>query len=661
LQCANCTIRSIVHTSIGGQEIRIRVSNVFGTAPLQIAHATVALPAAPGSAGVAPGTLREATFGGAATVTIPAGQDVLSDPIRLAVPASHDLLVSTYTPGDPTPFSYHPSAQEYSFYTSGPDEAGAASASAFPQTTGSWYLLTGVEVAGTAAQGDVVAFGDSITDGFRSTYDLNARWPNILADRILALPPGDQMGVLNAGIGGNRILLDGGNGFGPAALTRFNRDVLEQPGARAVIILLGINDIQQTPHQLDPSKITAGLQQLIGMAHARGLRVIGATLTPFEGWTTYDQQEEATREAVNRWIMTSHAYDAVVDFDAVTRDPADPLRLRPAYDSGDHLHPNDAGYMAMGAAVKLAELGITVPPGQTGPVVRSVSPDPASAGQQVTITGSGFGATQGAGYVSFSDVGTYWGAPGNAATFQIGSWSDRAVTFTVPQPSGPGGVWHVSAGTTATVNVVNAAGAVSKTALLDITPTASLADYYDDAGISLDSNQGCANLDGDGFSYSEQTLTAAGLSPGATVTSGGLSYTWPAVAACSPDNVLADAQTILVHGSSGASTLGLLGSSTSGSSQGTVLVHYSDGTTSRATVSFGDWAGAPVSGDTAIATLPYRNYQGGTSNQLTVYVFATQIPVNAAKTVVSVTVPDVGYAVAPSVTAMHIFALALGS
>ncbi len=374
---ANCTIRNIVHTSVGGPEVRIRVSNVFGTAALQVAHATVALPAAPGRPDVAAGTLREVTFGGAASVTIPVGHDVLSDPVRLTVPANHDLLVTTYTPGNPTPFTYHPDAQEYSYYTSGTDQADAVSAAAFPQTTGSWYLLTGVEVGGSAARGDVVAFGDSITDGYQSTYNLNARWPNILADRLLALPPRDQLGVLNAGIGGNRILLDGGNGFGPAALTRFGRDVLDQPAVRSVIILEGINDIQQTPHQLDATKIIAGLQQLIDMAHSHGLRVIGGTLTPFEGWSTYDQQEEQTREAVNHWIRASHAYDAVVDFDAVVRDPADPHRFRPAYDSGDHLHPNDAGYMAMGAAVKLADLGTDVPSHRAGPVVRALSPNPA--------------------------------------------------------------------------------------------------------------------------------------------------------------------------------------------------------------------------------------------------------------------------------------------
>jgi lysophospholipase L1-like esterase len=659
LGCDDCTIRNIVHTSIGGQEIRIHISNVFGTAPLVVAHATVALPAAPGSASVEAGTLTEVTFGGAASVTIPAGQDVWSDPIPLAVPANSDLLVTTYTPGDPTPFTYHPDAQEYSYYTSGADEADATDASAFPDTTGSYYLITGVEVDGSQARGDVVTFGDSITDGYQSTYDLDYRWPNILADRLLALPPRDQMGVLNAGIGGNRILLDGGNGFGPSALSRFQRDVVDQPGVRTVIILLGINDIQQTPHQLDASKIIAGLRRLIAMGHAAGLRVIGATLTPFQGWTTFNQQEEQTWAAVNHWIRTSHTYDGVIDFDNVVRDPADPLRYLPAYDSGDHLHPNDAGYMAMGAAINLDELGTTVPRGYSGPQVRSVSPRTASAGQTVTIRGSGFGSTQG--YVQFSDVGTYWGAPVNDAAFRIDSWSGRAITFTVPAPSGPGGQWYVTPGTTATINVVDAAGAYSPGATLGITPTANLPDYYDNVGVTADTDQGCGNLDGDGFSFSQQALAAAGLTPGASVTSGGLTYTWPTAAACAPDNVLADAQTVLVHGSRGDSTLGLLGTSTSGVSQGLVLINYSDGTSSSATVTFGDWAGAPVTGDTAIATMPYRNSQGGSSQQLTVYVSATQVPVNPAKRVVSVTLPEIGYYVAPSVTAMHVFALSLGS
>jgi GDSL-like Lipase/Acylhydrolase family/IPT/TIG domain len=390
-----------------------------------------------------------------------------------------------------------------------------------------------------------------------------------------------------------------------------------------------------------------------------GLRVIGAILTPFQGWTAFSPQEEQTREAVNHWIRTSNAYDGVIDFDTVIRDPADPLRMRPAYDSGDHLHPNDAGYMAMGAAIILNGLGTTVPRGSPGLQVRSAVPGTASAGQTVTIRGSGFGSSPG--YVQFSDTGTYWGSPVNDAALRIDSWSEQAITFTVPAPSGPDGQWHVTPGTTATINVVNAAGAYSPGATLGITPTASLPDYYDDTGITTDTSQGCGNLDGDGFSLSQQALAAAGLVPGASVTSGGLSYAWPAATACSPDNVLAAAQTVLLQGSRGDSTMGLLGTSTSGVSQGLILVNYSDGTSSSATVAFGDWAGAPVTGDVAVATMPYRNSQAGASQQLTVYVSAAQVPVNPAKRVVSVTLPEIGYSVAPSVTAMHVFSLALGS
>jgi hypothetical protein len=260
--------------------------------------------------------------------------------------------------------------------------------------------------------------------------------------------------------------------------------------------------------------------------------------------------------------------------------------------------------------------------------------------------------------VQFSDAGTYWGSPVNDATLRIDSWSDRAITFTVPEPSGG---WSVEPGTTATINVVDAAGAYSPSETLAITPTAELSDYYDNAGITADTDQGCGNLDGDGFSLSEQALAAAGLTPGASVTSGGLSYTWPSAAACASDNVLSDAQTVLVNGSRGDSTLGLLGTSTSGTSQGLVLINYSDGTSSSAEVTFGDWAGAPVTGDTAVATMPYRNSQSGSSQPLTVYVNATQVPVNPDKRVVSVTLPEIGGFVGPSVTAMHVFALALGS
>jgi hypothetical protein len=295
------------------------------------------------------------------------------------------------------------------------------------------------------------------------------------------------------------------------------------------------------------------------------------------------------------------------------------------------------------------------------PVATSVSPATAPAGQQVTISGSGFGATQGSGYVAFSDNGTNWGSPGNLATFQIDSWSDTAITFTVPTPSGPNGEWAVSPGTDASAMVVNSSGDVSDSPVLEITPTSNPADYYDNMGISPDNDQTCANMDGDGYSYSATALADAGLTPGATVSADGLSFTWPDVAACSPDNILAFGQTMLVNGTAGATTLGLLGASTNGGSQGTIVINYTDGTSSTATVSFNDWAQGPGNGDTAVATMSYRNSIAGASQQITMYLYATTVPVDPSKTVASIEFPDVASQVGPSTTAMHIFAVSLGS
>jgi lysophospholipase L1-like esterase len=354
--CANCTTRDVVHTSIGGTAVRVRLSNVFGTAPLLVGHTTVALPAVPGTAQVAPGTLRQVTFHRRAAVTVAPGAEAVSDPVLLTVPARHDLLVTTYTPGRQVRMSYHPIAMRHSFFAGGADVANAVDASAFPSPTVVWRFVSGVDVAGaTAAPGSIVALGDSITDGYRSSDDADHRWTDVLAGRLLRGPAQRRFGVLNAGIGGNRVLLDD-SADGPSALHRLERDVLSRPGVRAVIVLEGINDIQRAPHQLDPAKITAGLAEIAARSRARGLRVIGGTLTPFGGCSCYTPREERTRQAVNSWIRTGGAFDAVIDFDAVLRDARHPHRMRPAYDSGDHLHPGDAGYTAMGNAVDLSAL-----------------------------------------------------------------------------------------------------------------------------------------------------------------------------------------------------------------------------------------------------------------------------------------------------------------
>jgi predicted alpha-1,2-mannosidase len=314
---------------------------------------------------------------------------------------------------------------------------------------------------------------------------------------------------------------------------------------------------------------------------------------------------------------------------------------------------------SQGGQVHIFSVG-TSTTAMTGPVVTSLSTTSAVAGDKVTVNGSGFGATQGSGYVAFTDNGTSWGAPGNAATLTIDSWSNTAVTFTVPSPSGTNGQWRVWAGTPASVTVVNSSAAVSPSPVLQITPTSNPSDYYDNAGISSDTDTACANMDGDGYSYSDQALAAAGVKAGGTVTSGGLTYTWPNVADCAPDNILAAGQTMLVSGKAGATKLGLLGASTNGGSAGPITVTYTDGTSVTKNLSFNDWASSPGNGDAAVATMSYRNMITGGSQAITMYVFATTVPIDSAKTVASVTFPDISNSVGSSTTAMHIFALTTG-
>ncbi len=296
----------------------------------------------------------------------------------------------------------------------------------------------------------------------------------------------------------------------------------------------------------------------------------------------------------------------------------------------------------------------------TGPVVTSLSATSAQAGQQVTINGSGFGASQGNGYVAFSDNGVNWGSPGNTATFTVDSWSDTAITFTVPTPSGTNGEYHVWAGTPASVTVVDNSGHMSASPELAITPTANPADYYNNAGISDDTNTSCANYDGDGYSYSAQALSAAGLTPGGTVSADGLTFTWPNVASCANDNILAAGQTMLVNGTAGASKLGLLESSTNGSSSGPITITYTDGTSTTETLSSSDWANGPGTNETAVATMTYRNMGTGGSQTITMYIYATTVPIDSSKTVASVAFPNVSNSVGSSTTAMHIFAVTTG-
>ncbi len=346
----NFSMRNIVHVSAGGREVRVRLSNVYGRTPTLFGQVTVARAAGPDTPLAVPGTMRTLTFGGSQSITAPAGADVVSDGVALNVPADSDLLVSIFTPSPGGPVTHHQLTMQNSYFTRDGNQTANESAAPFRERTTAWHYVSGVDVRSSTLRGSVVALGDSITDGANSTWGANLRWPDQLADRI-----NTRMGVLNAGISGNRLLLDG-TSAGPNALARLNRDVLTQSGVRSVIVFEGINDIQQTPHETDPQKIIAALKQIAARAHDRGLRVVGATITPFKGWYSYTEELEAVRQAVNAFIRTSADFDAVVDFDAVIRDPADPQRIKPDYDQGDHLHPGDKGFEAMAKAVDTATL-----------------------------------------------------------------------------------------------------------------------------------------------------------------------------------------------------------------------------------------------------------------------------------------------------------------
>ena len=949
------TVRNIVFSSVGGNTVRVRLSNTFGSQPYEFGAVSIGVSDAQGNI---TGPLVPLTFNGQPSVTVPQGAEVVSDPARLTVPPLHDLAVSVYVPYADGEQTGHADSQQVNYVTGGTDNVMDRTTAAYGQLCCQSYYVDSVDVTTTPrVVGTVVTLGDSITDGYQSTINANTRWPNDLARRLDALP-GATMSVADEGISSNQLLAGGGQA-GVSAVSRFNRDVAERAGVKDVIVLEGINDIGLS--NASASQVIGAYKQLIADAHAAGLKIFGGTLTPFKGSVYWTPARQHTVDVINRWILTSGAFDGVINFNKAVADPSDPEQYNPAYDSGDHLHPNDAGYQAMANAVNLtmllhptppppaigylpsdhatvapggrttvqvaasnttsqpqvahvslsppaglavtpASVNIMVPPNgratasvsvsatasapqtfypvpvafsgnaeaETGgpsdltvlvarpgsllrafdntgisddndisaadfdqvghsysaqalaaaglsprkpvtvngvtftwpaadsvypdnaiaqgqqvtvnapagtrtlgflgsaegdgpsegiatlhysdgstaqfelgmsdwalnegastpsygnqvaatmpyancdtcssdqdpvktyvfyaglpvdpgkrlasvtlpatvsgggemhifaigtgtqvapPAVQSVRPATASPGQEVTLTGTGFGATQGSGYVEFSNNGNNWGGSGNPAV-QIDSWSDTAITFTVPAVSGTSGEPGAYPGTSAVVTVVSSSGATTDSPVMQITPTAKPSDYYDNISTSPDSDQACADYDGLGYSYSATALANAGLTPGATVTADGLSFTWPDVAPCAPDNILAAGQTMLVNGTAGATTLGLIGSSSSGGSQGTIVINYTDGTSSTETVSFNDWAGGPGNGDTAVATMPYRNSDSGSSQAINVYVYATTVLVNPAKTVASVVLPDVSNNVSGGATAMHIFALALGS
>jgi lysophospholipase L1-like esterase len=349
----NQTLRLIVHGTLGGNQVRIRVSNTYGTQALLIGDAHIAIVGTPPA--IVSGSDRPLTFGGQQTVTIPVGASIVSDPVNYQVPPLTDLAVSLYLPNDTanTILTEHYIAQQISYLSPTGDFAGSAT---FTRSTPiySWFFLSAVDVSSSWPKETIVILGDSITDGDNSTFNANHRWPDFFAASLQNYLPFIATGVANLGLSGNRILNDG---VAQNALARFDRDVLSQPSLSYLIVQEGLNDIGDG--FLDPLQVVSandiirGLNQLIQRAHEQGIKVYGATLTPFEGSFYYSAAGEAKRQSVNQYIRSSGAFDAVLDFDQVLRDPSNPAQLLPAYDSGDHLHPNDDGDQAIAQSINL--------------------------------------------------------------------------------------------------------------------------------------------------------------------------------------------------------------------------------------------------------------------------------------------------------------------
>jgi len=353
------TLRQVAHVSLGGRRIRLMLSNRYGTSPLHVDAVDLAIASSPASDRIVPGSDKAMTFSGSQEVTIPAGADYVSDALAISVPAFSDLAITMHFQEVPAAQTGHPGSRATSYLAHGV----AVSA---PELTGAkkidhWYFLGGVEVETTTPSSAVVALGDSITDGHGATTNGNDRWPDVLARRFEQSATTRHLAVLNHGIGGNRLLLDG---TGPNALARFNHDVISQTGARYLIVLEGINDLgtfarteekTEAEHNALVAQLQAAYEQMITRAHAHGFRMFGATILPFAGSGYYhpNARTEKDRELVNEWIRAKGHFDAVIDLDQVTRDPENPERLLPQYDSGDHLHPSPAGYAAMANAIPL--------------------------------------------------------------------------------------------------------------------------------------------------------------------------------------------------------------------------------------------------------------------------------------------------------------------
>ena len=355
----DATVRQIFHLSVGGPALRVHVSNAFGTEALQITSVHVAHPVSPSSSAIDAATDRALTFGGQRDVTIPPGAEFVSDPLEYAVVPLSDLAVSLHLNEPPARETGHPGSRATSYYVHG-DWVSAPSLNE-PKHVDHWYHVSAIDVQAAPGAAAVVGLGDSITDGHGATTNGNDRWTDVLAARLQGSPGTRNVGVSNQGIGGNHLLTDG---LGPNVLARLDRDVLGPAGVRWVIVFEGVNDlgglardgeVSPAEHAALTQRVLAAFQQIIVRAHAHGLRVFGATITPYVGSTYYHPGplSEADRQAVNAWIRTPGKFDAVIDFDAVVRDPQHPDQLLPGYDCGDHLHPSPAGYKAMAEAIAL--------------------------------------------------------------------------------------------------------------------------------------------------------------------------------------------------------------------------------------------------------------------------------------------------------------------
>ncbi|MET8112597.1 SGNH/GDSL hydrolase family protein [Streptomyces prasinus] len=358
---ADRSLRNVVHTSVGGTAARITLSNLYGQSPLTISHASIALSAGRGDAAALAGSMRRVTFRGQTGVVVPAGAQVTSDAVRIAVPHDGDVLVTTYSPTGSGPVTRHTYARQTSYAAVG-EHTGDTTGAPYTEESAFWRYLTGLDVLSRDSEGTVVALGDSLTDGSTSTVGANNRWPDVLSDRLReAAAAGRDIprySVVNGGISGNRVLADGLGrpAENPSALKRFDRDVLGRTNIKVLVVDLGINDILRDPDLADPDAVVGGLKTLVDRAHARGLKVVGATLMPFGGHRGYTDARESVRQRINTEIRAGRVFDAVVDFDRALRDPYDPRRLRPLYDSGDHLHPSDRGYTRMAESFDLDDL-----------------------------------------------------------------------------------------------------------------------------------------------------------------------------------------------------------------------------------------------------------------------------------------------------------------